>query len=633
MTAAQQFIPLNKLELSPTNARPHANGIDGLAHNILREGLLQSLCVVPGHKKGHFLVEAGGRRLAALQQLATAKHITKQHPVPCLVFDTPSLARSIAENEIREPMDPVDQFQSFGRLVGEGVPVADIADAFSVTPQFVRQRAKLAELVPEVIDAYRKGRIRIDQMQALTFGTPEQQRAIVAGTERVPGPGELRERLRGRGANHDDRRVKLVGLQVYRDAGGLTTEDLFASEIWLSDIELLDRLVEERLQVEAAREVEDGAAFAVVLESVYGVDVHKLYAEPRFEYAPTEAQAAEIDALEARFDPLGEQISALERGAEPEDGSDPAEALEKLEREMADLDQLVDDKREKASRAPAGIGVLIAVGHHGAIEKRRVVRKSEDEKPTERRATHAPLPGGKEPSGRAELSVKLFEEIAQHRQGGLALKVASNPQAALALVAQALDFSTFGGLEIREGATGWERPQPWVGTFERCPTERPEELAEALRVMIQTPASIRRQPLRHDGNTRGAIPLSWYLVRRKDELLQIISHCVAASLCDPDSGEGYKVNVAAAARSTLADLCEHTAFNLADVWKPTPAWLKSYGKAKVLEALRAVGADETADRLAKAKTAELVEAAAPVLAEAHWVPAYGKTEALRGAAA
>ena len=73
-----QLIALNNLVSSPRNVRKQDRkaDIDALAASIAAHGLLQNLCVVPteGDK---YEVDAGGRRLAALKQLAKQKVIAK----------------------------------------------------------------------------------------------------------------------------------------------------------------------------------------------------------------------------------------------------------------------------------------------------------------------------------------------------------------------------------------------------------------------------------------------------------------------------------------------------------------------------------------------------------------------------
>src|SRR5207244_351853 len=56
----------------------------------------------------------------------------------------------------RQPMHPADQFEAFARLVRTGLSVEDVAARFGVTPLFVSQRLKLANVSPTLIELYRE---------------------------------------------------------------------------------------------------------------------------------------------------------------------------------------------------------------------------------------------------------------------------------------------------------------------------------------------------------------------------------------------------------------------------------------------------------------------------------------------
>jgi ParB family chromosome partitioning protein len=150
------FIPLNKLKKSPRNARktPHSKAeINALAASIAANGMLQNPVVEPetnasGKPTGFFLVTIGeGRRQA---QLLRAKHkeITKAEPIRCLIETAHNaLEISLAENAIRAPMRPADQFEAFFELNRDhGMNAEDIAARFGVTAAVVRQRLKLERL-------------------------------------------------------------------------------------------------------------------------------------------------------------------------------------------------------------------------------------------------------------------------------------------------------------------------------------------------------------------------------------------------------------------------------------------------------------------------------------------------------
>src|SRR5579883_156915 len=109
-----ETIPLNKLVIHDGNVRQIKAGvsIESLAADIERRGLLQSLSVRPiladnGEETGIYGVQAGGRRLRALQLLAKQKKLAKNAPVPCIVRKEGFVeADSLAENTEREALHP-----------------------------------------------------------------------------------------------------------------------------------------------------------------------------------------------------------------------------------------------------------------------------------------------------------------------------------------------------------------------------------------------------------------------------------------------------------------------------------------------------------------------------------------------
>jgi ParB family transcriptional regulator, chromosome partitioning protein len=106
-----------------------------------------------------------------LQRLAKQKKVPKTFAVPCHVVDPAAATEtSLAENIIRVAMHPADQFIAFHDLVVEsGLSIDDVAARFGVSPLFVRQRLKLANVAPRFIKAYRAEEIRLDQLEALAI--------------------------------------------------------------------------------------------------------------------------------------------------------------------------------------------------------------------------------------------------------------------------------------------------------------------------------------------------------------------------------------------------------------------------------------------------------------------------------
>jgi ParB family transcriptional regulator, chromosome partitioning protein len=157
--SSSRDIPFNKLVLSQSNVRRVKAGvsIEDLAEDIARRGLLQGLNVRPildadGAETGRFEIPAGGRRFRALELLVKQKRLAKTALVPCVVreADTSILAEddSLAENIQRAPLHPLDQFRAFQAMRDKGMSEEEIAAAFFVGVNVVKQRLRLAAVSP-----------------------------------------------------------------------------------------------------------------------------------------------------------------------------------------------------------------------------------------------------------------------------------------------------------------------------------------------------------------------------------------------------------------------------------------------------------------------------------------------------
>jgi ParB family chromosome partitioning protein len=208
-------IPLGKLVVSEDNVRRTAAtdvGLQELAASIAAHGLLQSL-VVRKHRKGKFAVVAVWPRLAALQLLAEQGRIDASFAVPCQVRDGDAAAElSLAENVLREPMHPADEFEAFRALVDGGMAEADVAARFGVTESVVNRRLRLARVCPDVLEVYRGDRLSLAQVMAFTVSDDHamQERVFANLCEWNDDPHSIRDALTEREIAATDRRVRFV---------------------------------------------------------------------------------------------------------------------------------------------------------------------------------------------------------------------------------------------------------------------------------------------------------------------------------------------------------------------------------------------------------------------------------------
>ncbi len=261
--SASRDIPFNKLVLSQSNVRRIKAGvsIEELAEDIARRTLLQSIMVRPvlddaGAETGMFEIPAGGRRYRALELLVKQKRLARAAPIPCVVRleGTPE-EDSLAENVQRAPLHPLDQFRAFLALREKGQSEEEIAAAFFVGVNVVKQRLRLASVSPKLLDIYAEDGMTLDQLMAFTVCPDhERQGQVWEAIQRSHNKEsyQIRRLLTEGAVRASDKRAQYAG-KDYVAAGGGVMRDLFQSDDggWLQDVGLLDRLVAEKLERDA----------------------------------------------------------------------------------------------------------------------------------------------------------------------------------------------------------------------------------------------------------------------------------------------------------------------------------------------------------------------------------------------
>jgi ParB family chromosome partitioning protein len=384
--APSRDIPLNKLVLSQSNVRRVKSGIsvEELAEDIARRGLLQSLNVRPvlkdGEETGMFEVPAGGRRFQALQLLAKQKRLAKNAPVPCVVRDasTDILAEddSLAENVQRVPLHPLDQFRAFKTLRDKGMPDEDIAAAFFVGVNVVKQRLRLASVSEKLLDIFAEDGMSLEQLMAFTVSdehTRQEQVWNAVKDSWNKSPFEIRKMLTERTVRATDRRAFFVGVQAYEAAGGTVIRDLFDEDHggWLEDVALLDRLVMEKLKAEAKKIASEGWKWITVdVDFPYGHNgqLRQLEGTP---IDIIDAEKATIDALTAEHERIEQEY------ADADEIPDSVDArLGEIETALAALEDrpLIFDPAEIV-RA----GVFVSIARDGTLSVDRGYVRPEDD--------------------------------------------------------------------------------------------------------------------------------------------------------------------------------------------------------------------------------------------------------------
>jgi ParB family transcriptional regulator, chromosome partitioning protein len=469
-------IPFNRIRLSASNVRETdvEEGLDDLTHDIdRREDLIQGLNVRAildddGTETGDFETPAGGRRYRSIERLVKAGRFPEDGLVPCIVkkadAKTSAVDDSLAENILHQALHPLDQFRAFKRMVDAGVPIEEVADAYRTTTAYVTQRLRLADVSPKLLDAYAAKEMTLAMVEAFTVNPDHQRQELVwelISQSYNKSAGYIRQKLTENTVRVSDRRVLFIGVDAYLKAGGGTMRDLFEPDDggWLTDPDLLDRLVHDKLQAEAEMIRAEGWKWVEPMV-VQPYDVARGLRVLNSETVPMTTEEDE------RLTALQEDWDALRQKWEDQDDV-PTEEMERFNAIDAEIDAIMDRPEIFAPDEIAWAGAFVSIASDGRLSVGRGYVRPEDEPSAEGDPTEGDEDGAQErpgqpdrdaqgpassPSAEADdaddevvkpLPDRLVTELTAFRTLALQDAFAQNPSIAFAAVLHAMVLSVF----------------------------------------------------------------------------------------------------------------------------------------------------------------------------------------------
>ncbi|MEG0869997.1 MAG: ParB N-terminal domain-containing protein [Hafnia sp.] len=320
------MVGVNTLVQSVLNVRkqaPDAAKLAELAESIKAVGVLQNL-VAFAQPDGLLAVAAGGRRLAALQQLLAAGDIDNGYLVPVkVVSESMAVTLSLTENSHREDMHPADQIRAFMTLSESGKTAAQIGSVLGYTTRHVQKCLRLAGMAPALLEALASNAINLDQLQALSANEDHQRQLnvwqnAIEGSFYAQKPDNLRrEVLCDEISAENNIQLNFVGREAYEQAGGDFRYDLFTDEGFITDPALLERLTREKLHA-AAKEIADVEGWKWSegrLSKVcnYGEDAQQYRLEPQPKAELTGVEHTQIAEWEAERNTLADTDENFDR--------------------------------------------------------------------------------------------------------------------------------------------------------------------------------------------------------------------------------------------------------------------------------------------------------------------------------
>ncbi|HEC0381962.1 ParB/RepB/Spo0J family partition protein [Pseudomonas aeruginosa] len=609
-------IPLKKLRLWAKNVRVSAASTeagDALEASLQSQGLLQNLVVIEA-EDGFYDVAAGGRRLAKLHALVEKKKLSADTLIMCQIVDeSTGLTASLSENVQREAMHPADEFIAFQELSNAGIPVADIAASFGVTPVVVKQRLKLANLSPRLIQAYREGSANMEQLQALAICDNHeiQEAAFFDVQSWMRQPYELRRAVtRGETLVRHEPLARFVGLEAYEQAGGAVRRDLFgnAEDSYITDLPLLDKLAIEKLEPIAEPIRAEGWGWVEVMPRFNTSDLYKFGRIHPLPVELTPEQQTERASLKAALDQLETEI---ENAFEAED----FDTAERLEQEKGDAEDRLHALESGAVRsydpeAMTTAGCIISVGNSGDVEVRRGLVKPEDMAAVEggeKQGTDGQSTDDAPKEQTARLPDRMGRQLTAHKTAALQVELARNPKVALVAVVHKLAIQIIHSdhsprFAVPVGVSVSQRG----GLTEYASDLKDSAVLQALEDM----RGQWRERLPSEPRELFAALLDLSMA----DLNDLLAFCVATGV-DVVSDKGTDGQSGA---DVLAQTLE---LDMRNWWKPTAdAYFREVPKGLTLEAMQTIAPAEVA-RLSTLKKNDLAAEAGRLAEGSNWLPA------------
>lgn len=598
----EQHVPLSALVKSPQNVRivPYsAESVRELADSIKGIGLLQNL-VVHALPDGLYGVAAGGRRLAAMNLLATENTNHPDWPVRVKVVpDNLATAASLTENGQHLEMHPAEQIAGFRAMAAEGKTPAQTGDLLGYSPRHVQRMLKLAELAPVILEALAADKITTEHCQALALeDNPDRQvqvyeAACREGWNNKPEVRVIRNLITdSQVSTLNNSKYTFVGEKAF--SGDEIRADLFSDEQGgFVDKLALDTALLEKLQwvAECLKEAEGWAWCAGRMEPVsrYGEDteVYRIQDEPDAVY--TEQEQQRLDELQELYD-------------ENQTASDETDTMESEIEAIECAAQL----RAWTLEMRAQSGVVVSWRHGEICVQRGVSLREQTE--TEDEPAQVPV-YERQPEPVDEISVPLLTRMCAERTLSVQAALMQQPEKSLALLAWTLCLNVF-------SSGAYNRPaQISLNCKHYSLTKDAPSGESGVAFVTLSQEGKRLETLLPEGWTQDFT--TFFTLSAKD-LTALLSFCTACSL------DGMQMRGAGGTtRSPLDKLEIALAFHLRDWWQPTKAdFFTGLKKPQIIAALNEAGLTGAARDAEKMKKGDAAELAEDKMRDNRWVPVW-----------
>ncbi|TBL64306.1 ParB N-terminal domain-containing protein [Hafnia paralvei] len=611
------MVSVSSLVHSTLNVRkqaPDAAKLAELAESIKAVGVLQNL-VAFEQPDGLLAVAAGGRRLAALQQLLAAGDMDNNYLVPVkVVSEAMAVTLSLTENSHREDMHPADQIRAFKTLSESGKTAAQIGSVLGYTTRHVQKCLRLAGMAPALLEALTTDTINLDQLQALSASEDHQRQLNVwqnalAGYSYEQRPDALRrEVLCDEISAENNIQLNFVGREAYEQAGGGFRYDLFTDEGFITAPALLERLTREKLHA-AAKEIADAEGWKW---SEGRLSMIRHYGEDAQQYRLETQPDADLTAQEL--------IQTAEWEAERNALADTEENIDRIMQLNENIELLTEQAENRAwlyvDRVRGGVVASLKEGAL-CIQRGVMLRVEADNTANVSENTQQePLVINKNVDNESPrdpveaISLPLLTKMSSERTLAVQAALLLQPDKAVAMLAWRLCTHVF------LGCTTTRHPFMIGLTVSHCSlTDNAPSGTDGMAYITLMQEKARLEALLPEGWEKD---FTTFFTLDNAVLMALMAFCTACSV------DGVQTrDMGHTSRSSLDALETALDFHMRDWWQPTKAnFFDHLKKPQIIDALNEAGqtgAARDADKMKKGDAAELAESK---MGSNRWVPAW-----------
>lgn len=624
-------VPYSKLILSTDQQARQTSvtqeSIKPLAASIKTLGLLQNMVVIKSKKRGFFEVVAGGRRWAALGLLLSDGHIKAEDEFDVKLIDTDlGLKASLSENFQREAMHPADEFAAFSKLIDQGFPLEDVAATFGVDTKVVAQRMKLARVAPALIQHYRNEKIKLNVLMAYTLTDDHDRQMMVwdgLSEWQRGNPHAVRNALTEHTIDADHKWVRFVGVQAYKDAGGLVSQDLFTdgdSGVIIEQPQVVHELALTKLQA-LAQEMKDTGGWAWA-DAALEIDLSELRRFGRVKSIERDMTAEEVQRLadlQTQYDALINEMQVLEQQDDDQSNERYWELHEKNEELSEQMQAIEEGTQDYTPEAKSIAGIILTIDIDGTLKVHEGLIRSEDRQNAVQANNAQAEQGGSELTAnlpgaktRPTHSERLVRQLTANKTGIVAAALLEHPNVGLAVLAAKLAYPVL-SIPYADGLDAVKISITDTAFLINGAAEDFE--GSKAHAVWQEHRNHWLDELPKDSSGSLLPLLPWALEQDTTTLIELLTFCVSASL-DGIQGMEQKHGV-----SGLDDIARVTALDMTQWWEPTASsYLSHVNKERLVEVVSEVRGTAEATPLLKMKKTEAITQAANLIAGKGWVP-------------